>query len=164
MIASVTKGLTLSGNIGYVDRKYKEYLFRDPLSDAVINVADQAQFVYSASTTAAAGMEYRFPPVGIGELVARLDYNYRSRVYFHQLDINAPFNRQISSGPVSTIDARLSLSDIALPGGTATFALWGRNITNRQYRVSAVDFGSIGFAAGIYAEPVTWGADLSMRF
>ena len=46
----------------------------------------------------------------------------------------------------------------------ATVALWGKNITNRDYLYSAIDFGSLGFAGGVFAEPRTYGVTVRTKF
>lgn len=160
----ITHALTLSGNIGYVDRKYDEYLFRDPLTDQLVDVAKEARFVYSASTTANVGIDYRFPDLGFGKLATRIDYSYRSRIYFHPIDALAPFNRQLSDGGVSTFDGRLMLSDIKVANTELSISLWGKNLTNEDYLLSGIDFGSLGFGVVTFAEPRTWGVDLVARF
>lgn len=164
ILARITPDLTLSANAGYVDRSFKEYMFRDPMTDDLINMADVGRFSYSASSTANLGLEYRFPQLGVGALSARLDGNYRSRVYYHPLDVLAPFNREISDGGVSTLDGRITLSDIELGGAQMRLALWGKNLTDEQYLLSAIDFGALGFAIVSFAEPRTWGLDLTLRF
>lgn len=164
LAARVTDSLTLTGNIGYVDRKFKEYLFRDPVTDQVIDVANMARFSYSSATTANAGVEYAFPSFGFGQLTARLDYNYRGKIYFHPLDIISPLNREIADGSASTFDGRLILSDIKVGATDLSLSLWGKNLTNRKYLLSGIDFGSLGFATVSYAEPRTWGLDLRARF
>lgn len=164
LLARVTDSLTLSANMGYVDRKYKEYLYRDPITDEISNLANVARFTYSASTTANVGLAYQFPEIGLGVLKARMDYNYRSRLYFNPLDILTPFNTYISDGPLSTFDGRLTLSEIELRGTQMSVALWGKNLTNKDYLLSGIDFGQLGFATVSYAEPRTWGIDLTLRF
>lgn len=164
VLARITPDFTLSANAGYVDRSYKEYLFRDPLTDTLVDMADVARFSYSASSTANVGLEYRFPRLGIGALSARLDGNYRSRVYYHPLDALAPFNKEISDGGISTLDGRITLSEIELGGAQMRLALWGKNLTDERYLLSGIDFGALGFAIVSFAEPRTWGVDLTVRF
>lgn len=164
VLARVTPNLTLAGNVGYVDRKYKTYLFRDPATDQLVNIASTARFSYSASTTANAGVEYAFPEFGFGRLSARLDYNYRSGLFFHPVDALAPFNTVIADGPASTFDGRLTLSELEFGGSDVSIALWGKNITNTEYLLSGIDFGPLGFANVTFAEPRTWGVDLRVRF
>lgn len=164
LAARVTDSLTLTGNVGYVDRKFKEYLFRDPITDQVINVAKMARFSYSSATTANAGIEYAFPSFDFGQLTARLDYNYRGKIYFHPLDIISPLNRDIADSPASTFDGRVTLSDMKIGATELSLSLWGKNLTNKNYLLSGIDFGSLGFGVVSFAEPRTWGLDVRARF
>ncbi len=164
LLAQITPGLTLSSNAGYVHRKYTRYMFLDPVTDTLVNMANVARFSYSASTTANIGLEYRFPDFGLGVLSARTDYTYRGKVYYHPLDMLSPFNREISDDSVSTLDARVALSEIELGDAQMTLALWGKNITDKHYLLSGIDFGQLGFATVSYAEPRTWGVDFTLNF
>ncbi|WP_157220656.1 TonB-dependent receptor [Flavisphingomonas formosensis] len=164
VLARPVRGLTINGAFGYVDRKFKSFIIRDPATNALIDVSDEARFHYSASTTANAGVQYDFPEMAIGKLMARLDYTYRGRIWFHPLDRLNPFNSVITDGPVGRFDARVALSEIDLGRSKATVALWGKNITNRDYLYSAIDFGSLGFAGGVFAEPRTYGIDVRFDF
>lgn len=156
--------LTINGNFGYVDRKYKSFIIRDPATDQLIDIARSARFIYSAGTTANVGAEYRFGDLGIGTLSARLDYSYRSRTYFHSTTILNPFNNDLSDGKVGLLDGRITLADLQWGGGKAQLSGWARNITNKDYLLGAVDFGSLGFGTVGYAQPRTYGIDLRLSF
>ena len=49
-------------------------------------------------------------------------------------------------------------------GGKAQLSGWARNITNKDYLLGGVDFGSLGFGTVGYAQPRTYGLDLRMSF
>ena len=49
------RGLTLDGSIGYTDPKYKTYLYLDPATDTVINVASEARMSQAAKFNAHVG-------------------------------------------------------------------------------------------------------------
>ena len=157
-------GFTAYATFGYVDRKYKEFVVFNQATSKFIDIADIAKFGQSASTTASAGAQYEFPPFSFGKLAARLDYNYQSKRYFGSNPLTAPFLDQIKAAPRGLLDARLTLSDISLGGGSASLSLWGKNITNKKYRMVGIDFGQLGFAGNIYGEPMTYGADLTFKF
>ena len=156
--------LTINGNFGYVDRKYKSFIIRNPADDQLIDIAKSAHFIYSAGTTANVGAEYRFGDMGIGTLSARLDYSYRSRTYFHSTTILNPFNDTLSDGKVGLLDGRVTLADMRLADCKAQLSGWVRNITNKDYLLGAVDFGSLGLGTVGYAPPRTYGIDLRMEF
>lgn len=164
LTALVTDNLTLNGNIGYIDRKFKTFEILDPATDKLVNLGSRAHFQYSPDMTANAGIEYRFPDLGIGTLTARLDYTYRSRMHWHASTLLNPFNDLISDGPVGRFDGRITLADIALGETTAQVALWGKNLTNKDYLLGGVDFGSLGFSTVGYAEPRTGGVDFRLKF
>lgn len=163
-VALLTDSLTLSGNIGYIDRKYKAFELLNPNTNELVDVADEARFIYSPDTTANIAAEYRFPPLAFGELAARLDYSYRSRMYWHPTAMLNPYNDAISDKGVGRLDGRLSLSEVTVGNADAQFGVWVRNITNEDYLLGGVEFGSLGFASVGYAEPRTWGIDMRVRF
>ncbi|MGH6780652.1 MAG: TonB-dependent receptor, partial [Sphingomonadaceae bacterium] len=164
VLARPVKGITFNAAVGYVDRKYKTFMIRDADTDTLIDVADEARFSYSAGTTANAGVQFDTEALEVGKLSARLDWTYRGRIYFHPLDRLNPYNRQISDGGVGRFDARVALSDVDLGRTRATVALWGKNITNKDYLYAGIDFGSLGFAGVSYAEPRTYGVDVKFEF
>lgn len=156
--------MTINGNFGYVDLQYKSFIIRDPATDMLMDIAKSARFIYSAGATANVGAEYRFGDLGIGTLSVRLDYSYRGRTYFHSTTILNPFNNALSDGKVGLLDGRITLADMQWGGGKAQLSGWVRNITNKDYLLGAVDFGSLGFGTVGYAQPRTYGLDLRMSF
>ncbi|MGB5076416.1 MAG: TonB-dependent receptor, partial [Sphingorhabdus sp.] len=163
LTALVADNLTINGNIGYLDRKFKSFEILNPQTDKLVELGSSARFQYSPNMTANAGMEYSLPGFGIGTLTARLDYTYRSRMYWHASTLLNPFNDLISDGPVGRFDGRLTLSDIRLGGAQTTVALWVKNIANADYLLGGVDFGALGFSTVGFAEPRTWGVDFRLK-
>lgn len=60
--------------------------------------------------------------------------------------------------PYGLLDGRLSIS----PNPDLTFSIWGRNLTNKQYRANVIYF--FGDEASRLGAPRTYGAELSVRF
>ena len=48
--------------------------------------------------------------------------------------------------------------------GALRVSLWGKNLTDEEYREYGIDFGSLGFAGNVYGEPRTYGLDLVYRY
>ena len=96
-----------------------------------------------------------------GNFIARVDWSYRSKVYWHPVN---PFNAEISDGGVGLLSARLSIADIAVGGAKASIALWGKNLTKEDYLLSGIDFGSLGFAGVMYGDPRSFGVELGFKF
>lgn len=157
-------GLTFTGSIGYLDPTYKTFLYRDPVTDQVINVADEARLPQTAKFNAHAGAEYR-TPVGIGELSARLDYSYRSTVYYFALDRVNPFNREVRSRPDHNLRARVALSEISLGDHAALeVSAFGNNLTNQENIDFGIDFGALGFGGASFKRPRTFGIELKANY
>ncbi len=158
------EGLTLYANGSYIDRNYKQFIVLDPTTNLLVDIADRAKFNYTAAKTAAAGVEYKFPPFSFGQLSIRADYNYQSKRYFNVSELGSAHFRDIVAGGRGLLDARVALSGIQVGGGELTVALFGKNITDESYRISGIDFGSLGFAGNTYGDPMTWGFDAKIAF
>jgi iron complex outermembrane receptor protein len=165
------RGLTAYATFGYVDRKFKKFEILNTNANSlgypvgqIVDIADIAQFSYSASTTLNTGVQYEFPAFDFGKLAVRLDYNYRSKVYLSPNPLASPFNEQIASPARGLLDARVTLSEIAVGPGKASVSVWGKNITDKKYRAAGIDFGSMGFGGNVYGDPATWGVDLNLEF
>ncbi len=163
LTALLTDRLTLNANFAHTDREYRTFEIRNPATDQLVDIAREAQFLYSPDTTANAGLEYRSPATGLGQLALRLDYSYRSSMYWHASTLLNPFNETISDDDVGRLDGRLTLGSLRLGGASAQIALWGRNLTDEDYLLGGVDFGQLGFATVSYAEPRTWGIELRVE-
>lgn len=157
------RGLVIDGSVGYIDVKYKEFLFADPVTDEIRDVADEARATYTPKWSARIGAEYSQE---IGSALARLrvDYSHRSTIYFNVLDATTPFNEQGRSGPDENLRARLSLEEVNLGGKEISFGIWGDNLTNQKNIAYSIDFGSLGFAGANFKKPATYGVDASIRF
>ncbi len=164
MQALLAPGLTVAGALGYTDRKYGEFLILDPATNLIVDVKDTARFPLSAALTWNASIQYAAPKFDFGQLTGRVEYNYRGKTYFHPTRTGTPLNDEIAGAPRGLLDARLTLSEINLGGLDASFSLWGKNLTDKEYRVHGIDFGSLGFAGNVYGEPRSFGADLTLDF
>jgi len=108
---------------------------------------------YQTSTS----VEYSLDVSRLGLLVARADWSTRSRQSFDAL--NSP---SLDSGKRGILDARLSLN---LMDGLTEVSFFGRNILDREYLVSGVDFSNtFGSAQRFVGPPRTYGLELRRRF
>ncbi len=157
----VADALLFEASLGYVDRDYKRFDFLDPDTNQILDISESAKFQYSASTTANLGVQYDVRLGDLGALTARLDWSYRDEVYWHPIN---PYNEDIADDSVGVFNARIALDDIAVGGSYLTVAAWGRNLSDESYFLSGIDFGSLGFAGVSYADPRTYGIDISLEF
>lgn len=160
-----THGLTLSGSLGYTDPKYKQFLFLNPNTNTISDIASTARFPNVAKFNSNLAADYTFGSVGFGTPSARISYSYRSHVYFYPNDAVNPFQKQVDSPATNTVDARVALSEIALGGrAKGEIAVVGENLLNENQVLYGIDFGSLGFGGKFYSEPRRVSVEFKVSF
>ncbi|OCC22959.1 hypothetical protein MB02_14435 [Croceicoccus estronivorus] len=156
-------GFRVDGSLGYVNPKYKEYLFVD--SSGPVNLADQARFPLVAKWTWNIGAQYASPPTGFGVITPRIDYAYRSSFYFQPVDTLSVNNALLKSGATKQLSAKLTFSELPFAKDAMknlSIQFWGDNLTNNRTLQSAVDFGYGGM--GAYSRPRSYGVRIMADF
>ena len=158
-------GFQIDGSVGYVKTDYKTFLFRDPGTNTLLDVADQAKPLYTPKWNVHLGAEYSHP-IGGGDTLVRLrgDYSYRTKIYFNALNNTAPFNENIVSPSQTNVKARLSVEGLDLGGGKLDVGVWGDNLLNQKRLVYGIDFGALGFAGATFNKPISYGVDAKISF
>lgn len=155
-------GLTIDLTYGYLDTKFDEYMARNPQSNLLEDISHVTTVPLAPENTASLGVQYDFMPSDFGQLSMRLDVSYKDSFVFH------PFNNQYDSTDSRTlVNARVTMKDIRLGccgDGALRVSLWGRNLTDEEYRQWGIDFGTLGFAGAVYGEPRTYGIDITYSY
>jgi iron complex outermembrane recepter protein len=104
------------------------------------------------------GAEVTRPLGTIGKLTARVDYVWQSNIFFTVFNIDGA-----SQQSYGLVDARLALTTIR---DDWTFALFGKNLTDRTYFTNQILTGTVYGAefVGPLGAPRTWGVSASKRF
>lgn len=163
------RGLLLEGTIGYVDPKFKTYLFNpnpgDPASQP-INVADQARFGYASKLTTHVAAQYTFPETGLGTPSVRVDYDHTGKRYFQALDLVSPLQAKTIDPGFDDLRAQVSLTGIPLGGRIkADLSVYGANLLNdTDHVVAGIDFGQLGFSEVQFQMPRSFGASLTITY
>jgi outer membrane protein OmpA-like peptidoglycan-associated protein len=98
-------------------------------------------------------------------LTVRSDYSFQSPRVFHPLILQNPLNEVIKSQNFHTLGAKVILSEIDVPDGTAELKVYGDNLLNEDQRIAGIDFGAAnGFANNTYGLKRTIGVQLTYRF
>ncbi|WP_170150226.1 TonB-dependent receptor [Parahaliea mediterranea] len=160
LTAILAEGWLLDFNYGYLDAQFNEYLALDPATNEFVDISDRTTVTRAPEHNANLGLQYDFRPFSFGVLSARVDVSYTDEFVYHV------FNNQYDSTDAHTlVNARLSLSDVPVNrDGVLRFSLWGKNLTDEEYRQWGIDFGSLGYAGGTYNRPTTYGIDVTYRF
>ncbi|MDB5396496.1 MAG: TonB-dependent receptor [Rhodospirillales bacterium] len=162
--AIVADGLQFNASVGYVDPEYQQYLFKD-VSGNPVNIANVARFPVVSKVTYNIGAQYRLPPLPIGVISTRLNYQFQSSHYFQPVDALAPNNSSNPSGDLENLKASVTLSDIPLPESglkNVKIEAYGDNLLDHRYLLLFVDFGSYGAAS--FNRPRSYGVRLSADF
>ncbi|GAA4818956.1 TonB-dependent receptor [Sphingosinicella ginsenosidimutans] len=153
-------GFSFDGNIGYVDPVYDQFPYFTGTED--INVADEAKFPYVAKLTFDAGLRYTVP-TPIGQLNARVNYQYQSARYFFALTRINVNNDRIRAPGQGFLNARLSLSDVDIGvGHNARIELYVDNILNTDRILGSID--STNYASTFFGRGRQGGMQVTFDF
>jgi len=104
-------------------------------------------------------VDYAWELGSYGKLTPRLDYNWRSQVYF------TPHNeKRLGDDPRWLLHTRLAWADV---NERYELALWMRNVTDEPYRLTAIDLTDpevLGQVSYVFDEPRTFGVSFQLRF
>jgi iron complex outermembrane receptor protein len=137
--------INLSGSLGFIDAKYKEYITFIAGRGSV----DVAKYRYVQNTpkvTASGTLAYS-APIGSGDLNLSTTASYRSTT--HQFEIANPY---IDQRGYTLIDANLVYT---AEGGRWSLGLHGKNLTNKLYKTSGYTFIAANAETGAITQPLT---------
>jgi iron complex outermembrane receptor protein len=117
------------------------------------------------------GIQHSIPAPDFG-FIAGSELSFRLNGYFQSETRIQNGTKKAAGDPgYHLLNMRVVLRDIELPGGlgSADFAIWGRNLTDENYRPFGIDFDSAGggalpYVVQYFGERRTVGAELIWRF
>ena len=152
---------SIDASVGYVKKDPIEFPAGD-INNVVRNVASIQNLGYSPNYTVNIGATAKYP-VGSLDMTARVGYNYTSSFYMFGNPLTAPFSEETKGDARGLLDAQVRFENLGI-GKNASITFWGKNLTNKEYVVRAVDFGALGFATDIWGDPRTYGVTLDFAF
>ncbi|MFN8544247.1 MAG: TonB-dependent receptor [Candidatus Binatia bacterium] len=160
-VAQPVKGLQLRVGYGYLHPEYDEFCeSHDPVTGrCTADVANQRSFVLSPKHTVTTGIGYTAPPTPCGVVSAALDAYWQDDVVFAAKDNNLD-----GQSAYAVLNGRLQLSEIPVPEGSLSVALWARNLTDTKYRTFGIDFGALGYAGNTYGNPRLLGVNVTYKW
>lgn len=153
--ATPVSGLQLNLSGAYLDATYDRYVTaRSTAPDVELDLSgNRLNFAPEWMFTSAISYNTELADGWRGRV--HLDYRWQSRVYF------SSFNDRVYSQPsYGLLNAEIAVST---PGDHLELALYGRNLTDKDYTVGAYDFSSTG-ASKFITEPRVIGARLRYRY
>lgn len=95
-----------------------------------------------------------------GDLTGRVDYEIADE---HVPYIEPAQNATSKINTYQLLNARLILADIPVANGqTLKLALWGKNLTDKEYRVNTLPFGA--WTSSYFGDPRTYGMEATWQF
>jgi len=184
LVGMPTANLEMYLNYAYLKGEFDSYIIGyddingDGVRDTPVDISDDTVFIQSPENSIGMGARYTFGNFGFGTLWARVDASWQDDIVFtgqgEITTVNAP---ELESGSKNArtvnqqeaytlIDASVTLEHIPLTNtGTFKVRLWGRNLTDEQYRYASVDLlDQMGIAVAHYGDPRTYGVTLSYDF
>ena len=176
-LARVTDALTLSGMVGFIDAKYKEWIVANGLTGAaaaLINIAGAAEFQNTPKKTASITATYEWPMTIFGRaggFALSNSLSYRDKVNqfeFVRLSGAATLDRVVSQN-IQLVEGSYTLWDAGLvwtsKDNKLQVALNGRNLTDKRYKVAGYAFGDFSNSiTTFYGDPRIVKASVTIKF
>ena len=163
-----SENIRITASFAYTDGDYKEYDIEaevpgDPAATTVMTDRSDEPMPRLAEWTAFIAADYFVYTETLGTVIPSVSMRYSSEIY-HGFDRTSFLvAEELTSDSVIFYDARLTWQ---LPDDRTTVTFWGKNLTNEDdYLVGGVPLPAVNRSAGqVFAEPRTYGLDVSYRF
>lgn len=159
LTAAITDELITTLNYGNLDAKYDKF-------DVAGFNKDTAKFPYTPEEKISLGFDYG-RDLGFAQLSAIFDWSYVSEHFVYHEPVSAGLTKVEQ---YDVVNARISLSEIEVgnQGNSMTVALWGKNLTDTEYRINGIpvanNLGQLIGVVNYYGDPRTFGLDVSVDF
>lgn len=146
--------LRVSVNYGYLDGEYDEFI------EHGVDVKDDKDLPFAPENTASVALDWAICNCDWGNLDFHIDWNYNDE-YVPYIEPSQNSTSLIDSYDI--VNASLILSEVNLGSDmTMQFGLWGKNITDEEYRQHTIPFGM--WTASYFGAPATYGFDARLNF
>ncbi len=153
-IWQVVDALRFSVNYGYLDGEYNEFI------ENGVDLKNFKDLPFAPENTANVALDWAVCNCNWGSLNFHLDWNYNDK-YVPYIEPTQNATSQIDD--YETINASLILSEVKVGSDRSMqFGLWGKNITDEEYRQHTIPFGF--WTASYFGAPATYGFDARLNF
>ena len=167
-IAQVTEDLQLRWSYAYLHPEYDTFTDRDVVSGNIENVADDRVFPLAPTNTWSASADWAFLRTHYGNYRFMVDLDHTASYYLYPYSKNAaaPQVASDNKGDKRTlVNARFALENIRVGNTTFDVALWGKNLTDKEYVATTLDLGPpSGIRQAYFGDPRAYGVDIAMKW
>ncbi len=155
------EGLRLSGSIGYLDTKYEDATFADPIGGGPAIDVSGNDLLRAPNWKFSLAAQYGLRLGDTGEILLLGDVHYSDSYYFDVFEAGLPNQSEMEQGSYAIANARISW----LPArGGYEVMVFVENITDKLYAETRVAVGTTGAVIGMFSRPRTWGVRVSAKF
>lgn len=154
--AILSDSLTANLSIGYLKNEFDEFITL--VTGSPVDISDLREPQNSPEWSGYFSLNWRHPLAG-GELVITPSVSYRSD--YHLFDVPDPV---LDQDAYALVDLGATWTS---PSGTYEVGVFGRNLTDEEYRVGAYSFPGATYNNSIsafYGPPRTWTVRLTARY
>lgn len=172
MLVAPSDSLVLGLSYAHIDGDYEEYpdVCGTNQPQVCFEGADFAKRAVSPDNMLNFFADYLVARTDMGDVTAYLNVNYQDEFY-----ATSAWPAVVNGDPVlysndpmdsrTIVDARLSLDNIQVGDGNLRFTLWGKNLTDEDYSIYTINFGSsLGLITENYGDPRTWGVEVAYEY
>lgn len=154
------ESLRIDLTYGYLDAQYDEYNQRNPATDMIEDISDRVSVPFAPKNTASLTTRYDFPRAHFGRVSVSVTAQFKDQFEYD------PIQTLYVDSPARTLfSARLGVYEVpVLDRGQLEVSLWGKNLTDKEYRNMGTDFGGLGYAVASFGTPRTYGIDFTYHF
>lgn len=154
LIWQLAESVVVSANYGYLDAQYDEFI------ENGVDVKDAKDVPYASENTLSLTLDWALGNVGFGDLDLHVDWNYNDDYVPY---INPDQNATSMIDSYDILNASLILSEVSIGSNSSLqFSLWGKNITDEEYRQNTIPFGL--WTISYFGQPATYGFDARLNF
>ena len=126
------------------------------------DLTDSFGFYSAPSQSYTASADYTVGQYDWGQLAVNLSYNFMDN---RRGGIRGANSKNVYLGEYGLINGRVSFSEIQVSKyGTLYFGLWGKNLTDKEYEITAVDNLPHSDRTVIWGDPRSYGIDLIYQY
>lgn len=158
LAAVLASGFELDATLAYTDARYDEFLVRNAAGVVTENRTAEPFEVPKWAYTLGAAYTAKLPG---GDLKTRLDWAWRSNVYFTQLNKLTVAEQVARQRAYGLLNGRISYE---MANNGLTLSLVGTNLLNKYYLIGASDIRALGYVAGFAGDPRYVGVQIQKRW
>ena len=154
LVYQVVEALQLSANYGYLDVEYNEFI------ENGVDVKNAKDVPYAPENMMSLALDWSLGTWSWGDLDLHLDWSYNDN-YVPYIEPSQNATAQIDS--YNILNGNLMLSEVPVGKDmTMQFSLWGKNLTDEEYRQNTIPFGL--WTVSYFGDPVTYGLAARLNF